>query len=121
MRSKRGTYLIEAAVVFPIVIFTLLTLIMIVMYFYDCAASQSDMHRFLRKEAGDATGKTICYSFDVEDDFYVQHERRRITAYKDVSMLHRGLLYRKGFRTISGSIHITDGPKYVLRRQILSE
>jgi len=121
MSSKKGTYLIEAAVVFPIVIFTLLTLIMIVIYFYDCSATQSDMHMFLRQEAGTVSGKTICYSYDAGNDFYIHQERRRISASKDVYMRRHGILYRKGMRIISGSIYITNGPKYVLRRQILSE
>jgi len=121
MISKKGTYLIEAAVVFPVVIFTLLTLIMIVIYFYDCSATQSEMHMFLRKEAGAASGKTISYSYDAGDDFYTHQERRRISASKDVFMRRHGILYRKGMKTIDGSIHITNGPKYVLRRQILSE
>ena len=121
MSSKKGTYLIEAAVVFPIVIVTLLTLIMVVMYFYDCSAVQSDMHKFLRKEAGEVSGKTVYYSYDVDEDFYTQQERRKITASRDVFMWRRGILYRKGVRTVSGSVHITDGTKYVLRRQIISD
>lgn len=121
MKTKRGTYLIEAAVVFPIVILTVLTVILIVMYFYDCSASQSNMHILLRQEAGIASGKSVYYETHPRDDFYLEQNRKTVSASKDVSMLHRGVLYGEGYRTIQSTVHMINGPKYVLRRQLLDD
>ena len=146
--SKRGTYMIEAAVVLPIIILTVITIILIVMFFYDGSVSQSDMHRALRIEADAASGKTTCYSSGagyggpgsgssyggpgsvgsygsdgnaLTEGVYFKHARKKISASKDISMIHEGLLRQSGSMSIRSSVYITDGTKYVLRRQKLGE
>ena len=120
MKSKRGTYLIEAAVVLPIVILTVITVVLIVMYFYDCSVQQSNLHRALRYEASSVSGKTVYY-FDAHEHsdagIYFTHERKHLSASTHVTMIHRGILRRRGQKEIKGSIHLYDAAKYVLRRQ----
>lgn len=121
MRSKSGTYLIEAAVVLPIVIITVITVMLIVMYFYDCSVSQSDLHKALRYEAGTVSDKTVYYLDAAYDrslsGVYFTHERKHLSASTHVTMIHRGILRRRGQKEINGSIYLHDAAKYVLRRQ----
>lgn len=122
MTSRQGTYLIEAAVVLPVIVLTVITVILIVMYCYDGSVSQSRLHRALRYEAAMTAGNVKDYAFEqdragLEEEIYFEHGRRQISASKNISMLHEGILYDRGGRTLTASVHITNSVKYALRRQ----
>ena len=125
MRSRRGTYLMEAALVLPVILLTVITVVLIVMFFYESSSSQSELHQALRYESGTSSGKMF-YPPESEAqnfaaDSYFEHSRRSIAASRDIAMIHRGLLYRRGSKTLRGSIRVSDGTTYVLRRQKVSE
>lgn len=46
-REKRGDEMVEASIVFPIVILTVLSLIMLLIYFYSCLHTQIKVHNNL--------------------------------------------------------------------------
>lgn len=50
MRNKKGEELIEAALVLPIVILTIISMLMLLIYFFSCLNSQVDLHRELLAE-----------------------------------------------------------------------
>ncbi|MBP3383971.1 MAG: pilus assembly protein [Firmicutes bacterium] len=52
MNSKKGSAIVEAAVVFPVIILSLLTVIYIFIYFYGHVTKQVSVHSVLRYEAG---------------------------------------------------------------------
>ena len=68
--NKRGSYIVEAAIVLPMVILSVITVVLIVMFFYSQVTEQSRMHITLRGEAGAATGRTS----------YTEEARRRGTS-----------------------------------------
>ena len=51
-RSKRGSYIMEASLVLPILIFAVITVVLIIMFFYSQMTERSQMHIALRQEAG---------------------------------------------------------------------
>lgn len=57
--NRKGSAIVEAAVVFPVVLFTLLGLIGILMFLQEDAAAQSILHQTIRYEAGRETGTYI--------------------------------------------------------------
>ena len=101
----------EAAVVLPIIILAVITVILIVMFFYEASVSQSQMHMYLRSEAGNISQRM--QSSTEEWDGYCNVGRdgpfRNIEARKEISMFHRGLLKGKGSGTVYGSWHVADG------------
>ena len=60
--NKKGSYVIEAAVVLPVIMLSVITAILIIMFFYTQMTEQCRLHEVLRAEAGRMTDKTICLS-----------------------------------------------------------
>lgn len=66
MRNKRGEQIVEAAMVLPILILTILSLILLMIYFFTCLQNQTDLHtEMIRHEQ--KSGKTFeLYKKNVE-------------------------------------------------------
>lgn len=58
-REKKGTTIVEAAVVFPLVILTVITCVLVCMFFYSQTISQSALHIEMRDYAGQISGHTV--------------------------------------------------------------
>lgn len=58
-REKKGTTIVEAAVVFPLVILTVITCVLVCMFFYSQTISQSALHIEMRNYAGQISGHTV--------------------------------------------------------------
>jgi hypothetical protein len=54
--NRKGGAMVEAALVFPLVILSLMTIIAILMFLFEEAAAQSELHLVIRTEAGRANG-----------------------------------------------------------------
>lgn len=117
--GRRGSYIAEAAVVLPFVILAVITVVLIIMFFYASSVSQSRMHMALRCEAGLATGKCTAYAEDGSalspDEIWDGQitasgvsAARRVSAGAEVSMVSRGLLSDLGRREITGSFRALD-------------
>lgn len=52
MKNKKGSAIAEAAVVFPVIILSILAVMYMFIYFYDQVAQQTRVHSALRSEAG---------------------------------------------------------------------
>lgn len=61
MRNRRGDEIVEAAMVLPILILTILSLILLLIYFFSCLSAQVKLHRQMTEEslASDAAFDTI--------------------------------------------------------------
>ena len=53
--NKRGSYIMEASLVLPVLIFAVITVVLIIMFFYSQMTQRSQMHIALRQEAGRQT------------------------------------------------------------------
>lgn len=54
--NRKGSTMVEAALVFPVVLLTLIALIKIQLFLYEDAATLADLHQAIRYEAGCDTG-----------------------------------------------------------------
>ncbi|MDO4544892.1 MAG: hypothetical protein Q4C25_01930 [Bacillota bacterium] len=114
--SKRGSYILEASLVLPIIILVTITVVLIIMFFYSQMTEQSRMHRALRQEAGLLTEKTTYFqTVDFEGSLSSSKSLTggKVTGEKELSMVHRGILSALGRCQLKGSCYATDGPKYV--------
>lgn len=114
--SRRGTYIVEAAVVLPVIIAAMITLVQIEGFFYQAAAETSRMHIALRSSAGALTGKTL-YSDDGSWDGEMEMKKNatggKVYGKSYVEILGRGMMVGRRQRVIEGTYYAVDGPKYV--------
>ena len=124
VRSRRGSYIAEAAVVLPIIILTVITVILIIMFFYDESVNQSQTHIALRCEAGQITEKTSSYINEegITDsgtiwDGNISVDRKgifsRVSGSKRISLIARGVLRVRETNELSDSAHVIDAVKFV--------
>ena len=117
--NRRGSYIAEAAVVLPFVILAVITVVLIIMFFYTSSLSQCRMHMALRCEAGLITEKCTSYADDgtalSTDELWDGRitssglpAAKRVTGAADVSMVSRGLLSKVGTRQITGDLRAVD-------------
>ena len=64
LRSRRGTsYLVEASLIYPMIVAVTVMLLAAAVYFYGMAAAASDLNRTVRREAGERSD-TVYYNED---------------------------------------------------------
>ena len=111
--------------VLPFVILSVITCVLIILFFYESSFSECRMHMALRCEAGAVTGNRTAYA---EDEHVLTAEdlwdgsitcsgtaaARRLCADKRVSVLSGGLLLRPGQRRLAGELRAVD-PVFMLR------
>lgn len=116
----------------PFVILTVITVVLIVMFFYQSSVSESRMHMALRCEAGLITGKCTSYG---EDSTALSPDElwdgsitssgvsagKRVHGSADISMVSRGLLSKVGHREITGDLRVLDPVSLLRLRQSVSE
>lgn len=120
LHSKRGSYIMEAAVVLPVIIFVLITIVLIVMFFYSQMTERSRLHIAMRCEAGMAAGSTV-YAGDGENgadtDAEIYTEKTvsgsEASGRKYLIMKYRGVLKKKGIFVVEGKCSGADGARYV--------
>ena len=95
--NKRGSYILEAAIVLPMIMLTVITAVLIIMFFYTQMTEQCNLHEELRKEASLVKDKTTDKIYDK----------------KYLIMEHKGLLHKKGTFVVEGSSYVVDGPSYI--------
>lgn len=129
-KSRRGSYIAEAAAVLPFVILSVITTVLIIMFFYASSVSESRMHIALRCEAGILTGKSSVVSAEgrvlAPDDLWDGSisssgavTSKRVVGSKSVSMVSGGLLSRPGRRELTGELRAVDPVRSLRLRQIV--
>ena len=122
--NRRGSYIAEAAVVLPVIIFAVITVVLIVMLFYEQSVNQSRMHMALRCEAGQITGKTVTYNEELQPldaatvwDGNIASERkglfRQVAGDKEIQMIAKGILSERFALRLSDTAHAADGVNYI--------
>jgi len=106
---EEGSALVEAAIVFPLVILTVLTMIYIMIFMYAKVASSCGVQMATRKEAGETAG-TVMVLTGVPGDVALATEihslRKCIAGEKQTMVDAKGLVRRM--------TSITEGRSYVL-------
>ena len=109
--------MVEAAVVFPLIILTLITCMLICMFFYSRTVEQSRLHILLRQEAGEISGHTEY--MDPPAKTGIDLERRRkglfyvVSGKEHIAMKSKGMLRGRTDRSIEGLWTAADGVSYV--------
>ena len=118
--NKRGSYIIEAAVVLPVILMVVITAVLIIMFFYCQMTEQCNLHMGLRQQAGMMSGNTLYLMNDEDVDLSEvdTHTDKKlfggsIYGRKNLIMSKKGVLYKKGVFVVEGSCYEIDGPAYV--------
>lgn len=112
----------------PFVILSVITVVLIIMFFYESSLAESRMHMALRCEAGLITGKCQTYS---ENAAVLSSDAlwngsittsgvspaKRVFGNGEVRMVSRGLLSGIGVREITGDLRAVDPVKLLRIRQ----
>ena len=122
-KSKKGSYIMEAAIVLPAIILTTITITLILMFFYNQMTERCRLHVALRQESGYISGHTDYISESDETDAALHTEKtvKGTTVYgkKYLVMEHKGILDKKGTFIVDGGCYVCDGTKYIRYRKIL--
>lgn len=89
--NKKGTSMVEAAVVFPLVILAVAALIQILVFFYQLTETNVKMHLALRAESG-SISQTVIYETAEEPPFPVYKAGNRLYYSARLSFLEKGIL-----------------------------
>lgn len=116
IKSRRGSTIAEAAVVMPFVILSVITVVLIIMFFYSQISQQCSMHTALRAEAGNVTGKTMILH-DVSSDAELYTRKKAfggvVSGKQYVIMGNKLLLHKKGACLVDDHAYAADGAEYV--------
>lgn len=119
VRSKKGSYIMEAAVVLPVIILVTITSVLIIMFFYSQMTERCRLHTTLRAEAGQLTERTV-YTHQgggraSDAEIYADSNALGGEVYgkKYLVMQHRGTLRKKGTFIVEGRCQAVDGVEYV--------
>ncbi len=122
-RSRRGSYIAEAALVLPISMLAIITIVLVLLFFYQQSVETSRLHQAIRCKAGEVTERTIYYSDKASTDgaegllwdgsISVKSGLlfKSVNGSKDISMLHWGILWGQASALLEGSCYAADGVK----------
>lgn len=115
-RSKKGSYIMEASIVLPMIVFATITAVLVIMFFYSQMTQRSIMHMALRQEAGAVAGNT---SFDEtvswDGEIYAKNTAVGGEVYgkRYLLMEHSGLLEKRGAFRLEGHCCAVDAAEYI--------
>ncbi len=89
--NKRGATMVEAALVFPLVILTVAALIHMLVFFYQLAETRANMHMALRAESG-RISKTVKCEPSAEPVFPIYKKATEVYCLGNKTFMERGLL-----------------------------
>ena len=89
--NKKGSAIVEAAMVFPVVILAVMSVIGALVYFYVQIGEQVEMHMVLRSESG-AICENLYYSEGNVDDRAVYRKNGKLYCYGTVQRDRKWLM-----------------------------
>ena len=117
LRSRRGSAMAEAAMVLPLFILSVLTCLLVSMFFCDTTIRQCEQHQQLRSASDDLTGCTVRLNWSSRPDNEITAARRGVfpvvTSAYGSRMPARGLLRMRPSSVTESRWHACDGAEYV--------
>lgn len=112
--NNKGSTIVEAALVFPIILLSLMTLISILMFLFEDSAAQADLHTVIRREAGKETGTFISHSGSSRVVVYdgIRGIYRVMNGSSSATFEGGGILSRSFQKPVTGYLYMTDERKY---------
>ncbi|MBQ9016064.1 MAG: hypothetical protein IJ109_08075 [Firmicutes bacterium] len=116
-RSRRGAAMIEAAVVLPLLILSVLTCLLISMFFYDTTQKQCRMHQTLRAQAGELTGRIHTLDPAPADEISLstgmQGLFQTVTGKEETAMIDSIMLKTRVSESTEALWHASDGVSFI--------
>lgn len=119
LRSRRGSTMVEATMVLPLLILAVITCVMICMFFYDTTIHQCHLHEALRCEAGEQTHLTTNLNKPKYDAASMSITARNGLIFTTVhgttrnSMIHQGILPKRPVANTESQWQAANGARYV--------
>lgn len=111
MKSKRGSTMVEAAVVFPMVILSVVSVVYMMIGMFQVTRECAMFHTYLLSQAGEVTETFRIYP-ESSREYSADEKNSRITAEYDVEM-KGGAMIRKGSFELSGEAACVDEEEYI--------
>ena len=120
--SRRGSAIVEATMVLPLLILSVITCLLICMFFYDSTISQCQLHQQLRCEADAVTGQTILPKQTNPPDRDAANSSittsrhgifMTVSGKEHTAMIHQGILHSRVSADVESLWHASDGVSYV--------
>ncbi len=112
--NRKGGAMVEAALVFPIIVLSLMAIIAIMIFLFEEAASQAELHLVLRTEVGRQTGtfhgKTGSSNVSIRRGIMGIHSI--INGTSSVTFEETRILPREVRKPLTGYLHLVDERKY---------
>lgn len=117
--GRKGNAAVEAAMVFPLVILSVVALIYMMLYFYQQTETRAEMHIALRAENGRLT-ETVFYGKEPKEPFPVYRKAGRIYSQGTLTFTKTGLL-RSGGKELFARKYIVDEAGFIRLTDLLKE
>ena len=115
--DRRGGTTAEAAVVFPLVILTVITCILVCIFCYQQTAEQCRMHLAMRAQAGAVTERTVCLQTDDSWSGQLTVGRsgifRTVKGKEQIMMRDQGLISGRVSGELESLWHVSDGVSFI--------
>lgn len=113
--NKKGGTVVEATLVLPVIILSLMGIIGILMFLFEDAASQANLHSVIRTEAGRETGTFHgqAGSYSVTVDRSIKGIHSVMKGESTVTYHGAGMISRTFEKSLTGYQYLTDERKYV--------
>lgn len=89
--NRKGSAIVEAAMVFPVMFLSIIAVLYMLIYFYNQVENQIELHMMLRSENG-AICNNMYYDNQLDDNLSVYRKGTVIYSYSTTTMADKGLL-----------------------------
>jgi hypothetical protein len=123
MNNKKGTTIVEASIIFPLVIAAVIAVLYIVIGLYTSLSLQTSLHLALRKQCGeDMQNVYRLYEIRAFDTIKGSlNKRPALSAEETREYRIRGIFANRVSREESGSFYLVDDTKIVRLRSVIKE
>lgn len=117
--NRKGTAMVEAAVVFPMVILTVMALIYMFQIFFRETEIRADMHKALRAESGKCC-QTLQYQENIQSPFPIYRKGERLYCRGTLQSKERGIL-KAGEKMLYSDKYLDDERNFIRKIDLIPQ
>ena len=87
--NRKGSAMVEAAMVFPVMILTILAVLWMLVYFYQQIDTKVNLHMMLRAESGSIVGNLDYVNYG--SDLQIYRSGQQIYGYETIQIDNKGI------------------------------
>lgn len=123
MNNKKGATLVEASLIFPLVIAAVMAVIYIIILIYESFSLQSSLHLFLRDQSSQLSDTIYreeeLRNYEINHEF---HSFRPIITGEEVQKYKAGnLIINEIMRTEKGRFYVIDEAEFIRKASLIKE